>query len=84
MKPVTLNDIPGGFIINEGDGSYIAVCAYDKAEAAAEKYAEEHDFEFHAFYYINGWKEAARNILLWYRGKLEAEDKERLLNLMEE
>lgn len=76
-KNVEIIDILGGFIVNE-DGTYLAICGYESAEAAADKYADEHDIEIHAYYYMNGWDEMSKNLLEWYEGRLDKKDKEHL------
>lgn len=80
-KNVEIIDILGGFIVNE-DGTYLAICGYESAEAAADKYADEHDIEIHAYYYMNGWEEMSENLLNWYKGRLDEYDKNHLEALM--
>ena len=80
-KKVEIIDIIGGFIVNE-DGTYLAICGYERAEDAADKYAAEHGIEIHAYYYMNGWNEMAENLLNWYKDDLDGYDKNHLEALM--
>lgn len=79
-KNVEIIDMIGGFIVNE-DGTYLAICGYERAEDAADKYANEHGIEIHAYYYMNGWDEMSKNLLEWYEGRLDKKDKEHLESL---
>ena len=57
--------ISGGYIVEYDDGYIAAICAYEQAEEAAERWCDEHHVLMNSMWLVNGWDAADEKLRDW-------------------